>query len=176
MNRPLLAFLAAALVLGAAPASFAQTPELAATATSTRVERRFSLASVTNVIGGFPMVGAAAQYQLSDRFAVGGQLTLGILMVDAGLGGRVFLNAEPRSGLYLDLSAHALGGPLANALGGVAELGYEYRARSGFLFEAGAGLAVLNIPKSKCGCSDPNSDEGPWHAMPQLTLRFGYAF
>jgi hypothetical protein len=178
MNRPqLLASLAAALLLGAAPATaFAQSPDLAASASSTRVERRFSLASVTNLLGGYPMVGAAAQYQLSDRIAVGGQLTLGVLVIDAGLSGRVFLNAEQRSGLYLDLSAHAVGGPLAEGLGGVAELGYQYRARSGFLFEAGGGLAVLHTPSNDCACHPPGMEESPWHAIPQLTLRFGYAF
>jgi hypothetical protein len=175
MNRPLLASLVTALVLGGAPAAFGQN-DLAASATSTRVERRFSLAAVTSLPNGdFPMVGVNAQYQLSNRFAVGGQLTLGMLVVDAGLGGRFFLNAQPRSGLYVDLSAHAIGGPIAEGLGGMAEVGYQFRARSGFLFEAGGGLYVMR-GEGACGCRPPGAEEHPWFTIPQLSMRFGYAF
>jgi opacity protein-like surface antigen len=175
MNRPLLASVAAALVLGAASAAFAQT-DVSTSATSTRIERRFSLAAVTTIPNGdFPMVGVNAQYQLSNRFAVGGQLTLGMLIVDAGLGGRFFLNAEPRSGLYVDLSAHAIGGPLAEGLGGMAEVGYQFRARSGFLVEAGAGLYVMR-GDGGCGCRRPGAEEHPWFTAPQLSMRFGYTF
>jgi hypothetical protein len=175
MNKTILASLATVLFFST-PA-FAQTAELSASVPSTREQRRFSLAAVTNVFGGFTMVGAQAQYQLADRFAVGAQLTLGVPLADAGLGGRFFLNAEPKSGLYLDLSAHALTGMGVHALGGVAELGYQYRARSGFLFEAGGGLAVMNFGQDSCGCGPPTlTKESPWHPVPQLTLRFGYAF
>jgi len=177
MNRPqLLASLAAALVLGAAPAAFAQPTEVAASATTTRVDRRWSLAGVSNLTNGFAMFGVAAQYQLSDRFSVGGQLTLGFLTADAGAGGRVFLTAEPTSGLYLDLAAHAVAVMADGALGGVAELGYQHRGRSGFLFEGGVGLGVFHSDPGKCGCRPPGLEEDPWHSVAQLSMRFGYAF
>lgn len=177
MNRPqLLASLAAALVLATAPAAFAQSADLATTANSTRVDRRWSLAGVTNLTNGFPMFGVAAQYQLSDRISVGGQLTLGFLTADAGVGGRLFLTAEPRSGLYLDLSAHAVSVMGDSALGGVAELGYQYRARSGFLFEGGLGMGVFHSDPGKCGCRPPGVEVSPWHSVAQLSMRIGYAF
>src|SRR6185436_8409172 len=107
MNKTLTA-LAIFLILGSTSAAFAQGPDLTAHASgSTRTERRFSLASVTSVTGGFPMVGLQAQYQLADRLALTSQASLGILAADAGLGARVFISAERRSGLYLDLSGHA---------------------------------------------------------------------
>ena len=177
MNKTLTA-LAIFLVLGSTSAAFAQGPDLTAHASgSTRTERRFSLASVTSVTGGFPMVGLQAQYQLADRLALTSQASLGILAADAGLGARVFISAERRSGLYLDLSGHALNVFGAGLYGGVAELGYQFRAHSGFLFEVGAGVAVYEAGPDGCGCHPPSQPpRSPFNAFPELSVRSGYAF
>lgn len=175
MTRQLFAALTATLVLSAASAAFADAPTVSAEA-STRVQRRFSLAATNTLPLG--LVGVNAQYHLSDRVALGAQASVGLTFIPAataGLGMRVFLNAEPRSGLFFDASAQALASIGTRGLGGAAELGYQYRARSGFLFEVSAQVLVLHI-------SEPDyhhvrtPEPSPWRGIPGLNLRFGYAF
>ena len=179
MTNKLFAAATFTLVLATAPAAFAAealTLSVQATpASSTRVQRRFSLTAVSSTFFPVNMLGIQANYHLTDRLALNAQLRLGLPVADAGVGARFFLNAEPRSGLFVDASAHALASIGMHAWGPAAELGYQYRGTSGFLFEASGSLMVLNV-SSGCGCRPPGSPESSWEAFPVVNLRFGYAF
>jgi hypothetical protein len=177
-TRHLLSLVTATLVLGTASASFAEAPSASVQASTTRQQRRFSLAAANTWYFGTATVGANAQYHLTDRLALGAQFSIGSMLIPvatAGAGARFFLNAEPTSGLFVDASAQAMVSMGVHGLGGAGELGYQYRGRSGFLFEASFSVLVLHIPE------EPHPhvvvpEPEPVQAFPALNVRFGYAF
>ena len=176
-RRARLSSLVVSVSLSLAAPAFADAPQVSAEAPSTRAARPFSLSAGMTTTGiGLPLVGLEAEYQLTNRLGLGAALSTALLVVGASANVRYFLTAEPTSGLFLELDGHVFGG-LVSAAGGSAELGYQYRARGGFLLEVGAGLFVLHLADS-CGCGPPPSvpRESPWHAAPTAALRLGYAF
>jgi hypothetical protein len=170
------AALVASLVLGVAATAAAQPPTLTAHARSTRDERPFSISLGTVSYSNGPgLVGVQAEYQVTDRVALGAELGVGAMALGASANTRFFLAAEPTSGLYAGLAAHAFGGMGGSALGGGAELGYQYRGRGGLLLELEVGLLALHV--EECGCAPPSvRPPGPWQASPEFKVALGYTF
>jgi hypothetical protein len=177
ITRHRLAALVTCTLLCFAGRAFADAPEVGVQARSSRADRPWSIGVGAMTTGlGLPIFGVEAEYQLTDRLALGAGLGSALLVGVASANARYFVAAEPTSGLYLELAGHALGG-LVSGPGASAELGYQYRSRAGFLLEASAGLWVLHLD-GDCGCGPPPMvvRESPWHASPSGSLRLGYAF
>jgi hypothetical protein len=172
-----LGSLAAAVLLTAAAAS-AETVEIRTTASpTTRQSRPFTLSAVGSSYLILPMVGIEAEYQLTDRFALGARLSTLLMVGDASVNARYFFRGGPTSGVFAELSAHTMGMIMGySGQGGAAEIGYEHRSRSGFTLGISGGLTVL--AGESCGCRPPSDKPvgTEWAAFPALNLRMGYAF
>lgn len=176
ITRHRLAALVVSALLCSAARAFAGPPEVRAEARSSRTERPWSF-DVGGMAGGLglPIFSVEAEYQLTDRFALGGGLGSALVVGAASANARYFVVAAPTSGLYLELAGHVLGG-LISGPAGTAQLGYEYRARTGSLLELSAGLWVQHL--DDCGCGPPPMvpRESPWHPSAAASVRFGHAF
>ena len=162
-----------------APIASAEPLQIKATTTpaSARESRPFTLSAVGSAYFTLPMAGIEAEYQLTDRFAVGARLSTILLGGDASANARYFFHATPTSGVYAELAAHAIGFIGYSGTGGAAEIGYEHRSMSGFTLGVSGGLTVL--AGESCGCGRPSADgeeRTEWTAIPTLNFRLGYAF
>jgi hypothetical protein len=146
--------------------------------TSARHQRRLGLTLATVSYGlRPPLFGAQLQYHLSDRLAIGAQLTGAFLVADLSAHARGFLLADQTSGFYADAGAHAVGTTGMAAFGGTAELGYQYRSFQGFLLEVGLAVAVLYTIDEEAEPPPGRAASGqPWSVLPTFNLRIGYAF
>ncbi len=135
---------------------------VALAAGSTREQRPFTLSFAATLV--MPSAGLDVSYQLSDRVAVGLQLTTLVVHYDASVRTRFFLIAGERSGLYAGANAHGWYSPLILSQPTVAatgEVGYELRDSEGFTLAVGAGAG---------GVRDPSTG---WQLIPLLNFRIG---
>lgn len=139
--------------------------------TSARLESPLSVSGALN----FPLVnlGIDVSYHLTDRFAVGGQLTTMLAATELTARTRFFFLARPRWGLYLGANALLLHSPLLfsfPAIGATGEVGVESRPGSWVLgFGAGAGAVWAETAEGA------GPDEH-WHPYPVVNLRIGRAY
>jgi hypothetical protein len=168
---------AAVFYLSLASADPARAPDATA-AVSVRESHRLSVTAVGKAFiyrEGLPMVGVDVAYQLTDRLALGAQLSTVLMAVDASVYGRYYLLARPRSGLFLDLGMHGLAAIMAGGTWAPsAEVGYEARSTGGFIVSVSAGL--LAGPQPACDHCGPGMPAPGWFAVPVASFRVGKAF
>lgn len=139
-----------------------------ARATSTRMQRPFSVSAALNLI--LPSVGVEVARQLGDRVTVAAQLTqLLTLHVDMSLRLRAFLWADDESGVYLGLNGQGWYSPLiikGLAPAASAELGYEWRTSTGLTMGLGIGGGVLYV-------NEGEGTKNELEPLPVVNIRLG---
>jgi hypothetical protein len=140
----------------------------------TRQTRRWLIAGVAK--GMAPMLGIDLSYHVTDRFALGAQLSSLLVWGDASAYARYFPWASADRGLFVDVGVHATYVIMNETMYGPSlELGYEGRSPTGGTASISAGVIALRNPG--CHHCGPGVDANPhWIAVPSVTLRLGHAF
>jgi hypothetical protein len=165
------------LSLASAPVGPERDPDVSASV-SVRKSRPIAVTAVAKAFmlsEALPMVGVDVAYHLTDRLALGAQLSSVLLAVDASVYGRYFLLAGPRNGMFVDLGLHGVAAIMSPGIWAPsAEIGYEARSTSGFTFSLSTGLMAGTEPR--CVACPPGQPPGRWWAVPLVSLRLGKAF
>jgi hypothetical protein len=172
MNASRASLCGAALALLLASNASASEAEL--TAGPDRLTHRWTVSAVGSVLLVVPVWGAEVSYSMTDRLALGAQLTTGLPvfpLFDVSAHLRYFFAARERSGFYADLGGHLLGAIGGEGKGGALEIGYE-RRWSGLTLGLSGGVAV--VAASGCGCGiEQRTSVVPF---PLLGVRLGHSF
>ena len=146
---------------------------LATPSPSRRLESPLSVLGAAN----YPFInlGLDVSYQLTDRFAIGGQLTSTFLVHnDLSARTRLFLFARPSWGVYVGANLHGIHSPVllsTPAAAGTLELGVEFRTEERWIVGFGAGGGYLWAESAE----GRGPDESNWMLWPVVNLRIGRA-
>jgi hypothetical protein len=168
-----LALVAVIAVTLRVPPARARAETLATRSPSRRLERPLSVSGAAN----FPIfnLGLDVSYQLTDRFAIGGQLTSTFLVHnDLSARARLFLFARAKLGVYVGANLHGINSPILLSTPAAAGT-WSWVWSSG---PRGAGSWGSVLAGGYLWAEDAEGrgpDESNWMLWPAVNLRIGRA-